>query len=894
MAMLSTQPVYILREALQYLEKQRLVAPGYTFLQDMVGRVVTGERQRLTQLLEQALTPTVERHLDALLEAEEGMYRIRTLQREPRSFSYKELHEEVERRGFFEPLYLFSRDFLMTTGLSNESVKYYASLVPFYTVYKLRRMAVATTRLYLLCFAHQRFGQINDNLTDAFIHLVDHYEKKAKLASEEAAQRALDEASKHLKSAGQVLNLFIDPSIPAEAPFEQVRATAFALLKPERFELVSAYMRDVEFDKSACEWAYYTTLSASFKRNLRHLFANLQFAGRVEDAPLMEAVVFLQDLLRGGTSPRRANPAAFPTAVIPKSVRRHLFVETGDSPKKKQLQVDLYEFLVYRLLRNALEAGDLYVADSTEFRRFEDDLISDTRWQDKEGVLREVGASILTTPIEETLASFRKALDAKFESVNQNIASGRNKDIKITGAGEKRRWTLVTPGAEEPTDSPFYSRLPVIGIADLLWFVAGRTGFMDGFTHVLDRYVKYEADARSILACIVAMGTNMGLWKMAEVSGLGHQSLVSAARNYLRIETLHAANDAITNAIATLPMFHQYDIQDELHSSSDGQRIETQIETINARHSSKYFGLKKGVSAYTLVANHVPINARIIGTHEHESHFVFDLLHNNTTDIRPERHSTDTHGTNQVNFWILHVFGYLFAPRYRNLRKKAESLVGFRHPKHYADCLIKPSRKVLDSLVCSEWPNIQRIMASLAQKDVTQATVVRKLGSYARQNRTKKALVELDNICRTLYILDYIDDVVLRRSVQKALNRGEAYHGFRRAIAYVNSGKFRVKTESEQQIWNECSRLIANAVIYYNTALLSRIYAQKKVAGDEAAINILKHISPIAWQHINLFGRFEFTQTGSHVDLDALAERYNDPDFWSRVLREGVLEEQMY
>ncbi len=60
------------------------------------------------------------------------------------------------------------------------------------------------------------------------------------------------------------------------------------------------------------------------------------------------------------------------------------------------------------------------------------------------------------------------------------------------------------------------------------------------------------------------------------------------------------------------------------------------------------------------------------------------------------------------------------------------------------------------------------------------------------------------------------------------------------------------------------------------------------------AIDILKHISPIAWQHINLFGRFEFTQTGLQVDLDALAERYNDPDFWSRALREGALEEQTY
>lgn len=142
--------------------------------------------------------------------------------------------------------------------------------------------------------------------------------------------------------------------------------------------------------------------------------------------------------------------------------------------------------------------------------------------------------------------------------------------------------------------------------------MAGNTGFLGAFSHVLDRYVKHEPDPREILACIVAMGTNMGLWKMADVSGLGHQSMMTTARNYLRLETPRAANDAITNAIAVLPAFHLYDIKDALHSSSDGQRMETQIDTINARHSPKYFGLQKGVSAYTLVANHVPINAKII------------------------------------------------------------------------------------------------------------------------------------------------------------------------------------------------------------------------------------------------------------------------------------------
>ena len=53
---------------------------------------------------------------------------------------------------------------------------------------------------------------------------------------------------------------------------------------------------------------------------------------------------------------------------------------------------------------------------------------------------------------------------------------------------------------------------------------------------------------------------------------------------------------------------------------------------------------------------------------------------------------------------------------------------------------IKPSRKAYDELIEKEWSNVQRIMASLAQKEVTQATIVRKLASYARQNQTQKAL----------------------------------------------------------------------------------------------------------------------------------------------------------
>ena len=303
---------------------------------------------------------------------------------------------------------------------------------------------------------------------------------------------------------------------------------------------------------------------------------------------------------------------------------------------------------------------------------------------------------------------------------------------------------------------------------------------MEVFEHVLGRYVKQEPDDCVLIACLVAWATNMGMGKMGELSDIEYHTLAAISDNFIRLETLSGANDRVSNAMEKLPIFRHYDIGETVHSSSDGQKFETQIPTINARHSSKYFGLKKGIVSYTLVANHIPVNARIIGANDHESHYVFDILFNNTTDIQPEVHSTDTHGTNEVNFAILHLFGYQFAPRYKDIHDKvSQSLYGFKHPSQYDDLLLKPIRKINDNLVIEEWENIQRIMVSLALKTTTQSIIVGKLSNYARKNKTRRALWEYDNIIKSLYLLDYVDSPPLRRNVQQALNRGENYHQLR-------------------------------------------------------------------------------------------------------------------
>jgi hypothetical protein len=170
---------------------------------------------------------------------------------------------------------------------------------------------------------------------------------------------------------------------------------------------------------------------------------------------------------------------------------------------------------------------------------------------------------------------------------------------------------------------------------------------------------------------------------------------------------------------------------------------------------------------------------------------------------------------------------------------------------------------------------MQRIFVSLARKTTTQNIIVGKLSAYARKNKTRRALWEYDNILRSLYLLDYIDSPPLRRNVQRALNRGENYHQLRRAVSYANFGKLRFKTEYEQQLWEECSRLITNCIIYYNATILSHLFLYKERRGDAAGAARLTQVSPVAWQHINLCGRYEFTKAPESINMAAILQAWH-------------------
>lgn len=867
------KPVYVFRDLLQFLETQRIVLPGYSTMQDIVGDALASEQRRLAAVIGDHIDGAAKNSLRGLLDDRQGLHEITLLKRDPRDFSNQEIRSEVERGEQIRDLYLLSQKVLPHLKISHENIKYYASLVDYYSVYKLRRMGEDIVYVYLLCFIQHRYQKLHDNLLQSFIHHVRRHSEDARESAKERVYEFRIAANADLSKVSGILKLFTDDSLPGTTPFKEVRRKAFSRLSAARLNSMAEYLSTTaRFDEIAFQWEHIDKAAQRFKLALRPVLQSIEFSANAAQDPLIEAVKFVKEVAATGRPISACREKDIPVRWVPEKARHYLY--EGDEHNRGRLLPDRYEFLLYRHLHQGMEAGDIFCGDSIRFRSLEDDLIDRTQWLNKDKLIAEAGLTILQQPIEQHLMELREQLEERIAEVNRRIATGENEHFKPNGNG---RWTLERSGEGDDENHPFFDQLSQADISSVLHFANRQCRFMDAFTHVLGRFTRQSPDVSALIACLVAWGANMGLARMGQISDIGYQTLASMSDNFLRPETLREANDLVSNATATLPIFRHYDIGDVVHSSSDGQKFETGVRTFNARHSPKYWGLKKGIVPCTALANHVPINARNIGADEHESHFVFDMLFNNSTDILPEIHSTDTHGTNEVNFALLHVFGYRFAPRYRDLCDKVRtSLNGFNSPSRYGDTILKPVRKIRIDDIIREWDECRRIFISLAMKETTQSTIVRKLSAHARGSRTKQALWEYDSIHRSLYLLDYIDDPLLRQNVQKAMNRGENYHQLRRAVSFAGFGKLHFKTEFEQDLWSESSRLIANSIIFYNASILSRLLEHQQRTGDTQGAEATKKMSPIAWQHINLHGRYEFLKQVPKLNVDAIVKKLND------------------
>jgi Tn3 transposase DDE domain len=114
------------------------------------------------------------------------------------------------------------------------------------------------------------------------------------------------------------------------------------------------------------------------------------------------------------------------------------------------------------------------------------------------------------------------------------------------------------------------------------------------------------------------------------------------------------------------------------------------------------------------------------------------------------------------------------------------------------------------------------------------------------------ALRELGRIERSLFTLDWLQNVELRRGVHAGLNKGEARNALARACSSTGSAKCATAALKTSAIVPPALTLMTAAIVLWNTVYLERAIQTIRNHGQPLDENLLQHVSPLGWEHINL------------------------------------------
>jgi Transposase and inactivated derivatives, TnpA family len=859
-------PGFIAAELIVWLNEHKIIRPGYTTLQELVSEALSAERRRLGGLLAEVLDDAAKAALAQLLVRDDTLSQLAALKQDAKNFGWRQMTREREKRATLEPLHGIAKALLPKLGISQQNLLYYASLANFYTVHDLRNLKADQTYLYLLCYAWVRYRQFSDNLVDAMAYHMKQLEDESRAAAKQIFVAEQVRRQQDTSQVGRLLSLYIDDSVPDLTPFGDVRKRAYKIMPRDTLQTTAQRMSVKPMSKMALHWQTVDGLAERIRRHLRPLYVALDFVGTDPDSPWLMALVWAKSVFAKQQRLSQRPLAECPAVTLPKRLRPYLLIFDADG-KPTGLHADRYEFWLYRQVRKRFQSGELFLDDSLQHRHFSDDLIS---MNEKAAALAQMEIPFLRQPVDAHLDALAAELHAQWLAFNRELKQGKLTHLEYDKDTQKLTWRKPKGEKQKARELVFYEQLPFCDVADVFRFVNGQCQFLSALIPLQPRYAKKVADADSLMAVIIAQAMNHGNHVMARTSDIPYHVLESTYQQYLRQATLHAANDCISNAIAALPIFPHYSFDlDVLYGAVDGQKFSVERPTVKARYARKYFGRGRGVVAYTLLCNHVPLNGYLIGAHEYEAHHVFDIWYRNTSDIVPTAITGDMHSINKANFAILHWFGLRFEPRFTDLGDQLQELYCADDPALYEKGLIQPVGQIDRQLIVSEKPNIDRIIATLGLKEMTQGTLIRKLCTYTAPNPTRRAVFEFDKLIRSIYTLRYLRNPQLERNVHRSQNRIESYHQLRSTIAQVGGKKeLTGRTDIEIEISNQCARLIANAVIYYNSAILSRLLT--KFEANSNALALITQISPAAWRHILLNGHYTFQSDGKMIDLDAL------------------------
>ena len=868
-----------LRQLLFYLERQRIIPPVYRKLQDMFSMAFTVEEARIRPILH-SIADYWREQLSSLIEHENGLNQLTLLKADQKDFQYTAVKFEIEKARSLEGLYRFAETFLPTLNISKNAIRYYADIVEQYATYRLRRLGREQQWLYALCFIFHRYQQITDNLIVTFLYHIRAIMDSAKKFAETEQLKHSSKVIVDFPRLAKFLKWF--PTRNPHLTQEQLNELAYSILPKEQFTTLADFLAGNTFDKTAAKWQYYANASRLISLYLRPIMLVVPFSYYKEDSHIVELIDLIKTHYTNGKSPNSLKIADDLGLTVPKRLQTCL----KRKPEDQNLNPYLFEFFIYQKMYHLINRGKLCCNASVCYSDINHDLINDQLIDDIEKISLELGYSKLPVYCESRLDDAIEDLDQAWVSTTENIRLEQNAGFQIKETTDgKRQWRLLYDSSEKLDDS-FFRTLPKSEIADVMMFIGQLTGMWHSFTHLKDRYIKRKKPVQLVLnACILSEAFGFGTIKMSEMSDINYSTLRSTREDFVRIETLCAANDLVSNYINSLSIFKIWNLlDDKLLADADGQKFATTDSTIQSRYSKKNFGKGRGISLYTLIANHVAVTASNLGLNEYEGHSLYDMVYGNKTDIDIHSVTGDNHSLNKINFVALDAIDVNYVPSIKNVREASESLYASNSINDLGGPL-RPVSTIDVGLIRSQSRGIKRVLLSLVLQENTQSNLIRKLNSHTRYARLRAALYEYNKIFKSTHILHLIDDMHFRKAIRTARNRTESYHQLQSLIRKINKNEFKGRKITDNRVSAHAARLVANCIVAYNATILNQVY--EKMVSEGVSKEILEkfaRISPIAWQHLFFTGRYSFKKANkTSIDVSALAElveQHLKREFW--------------
>lgn len=761
---------------------------------------------------------------------------------------------------------------LDTLELSDQATEYYATWAQKATLAQLKQFPNPNKRyLHLLAFIKHQYTARQDTLVDIFLKTVrtatnaatkqlHHSDKQTR----SERQSAIQSINKSHRSARFLLDEVKRVVRSVEtSPSERIKKIEQLLndhdaLQSETEQRKLLHYEDV-LDQDTIGKRYYNTLesqSLRLQRKASPVLRHIEFDVSTSAEPLLTAVRHFQETDGHiGQAP--------PTAFL--SEAEQDIIASEDS-----FRTSLYKIRLFQCIADAIRAGKLNVKASYRYRAIQDYLIPTTRWQqDRDRLLALAGLEKFADG-RQCLDDLKSSLDDTYRVVNERYSNDRNRYLTIDESGYAKVSTPATAFNEDSYVGSLLTENGIVPVLQLLTDINNTSDFIRCFRHLSTKHHKLKLSAEIVLAGILGKGCNIGIDKLAHISiGINPSTLKNTVNWCFSLSNIQAANNVIVGLIDKLALsnaFRRHQL--ELHTSSDGRKINVAVDSLHANYSFKYFGKDKGVTMYTFIdERHALFHSTVISSSDREAAYVIDGLMQNEV-VKSDIHSTDTHGFTESIFAATHMIDTAFAPRFKKIG--SQKLYGFSSKSTYEKrgYTIIPSRTINQKLILQNWDDILRFMATIKLRHSSASQLFKRLSSYAKEHPLYKALKEFGRIIKSKFVLTYYNDLELRQRIEKQLNKVELSNKFSKAVFFANNQEFQEGTKEEQETATACKVLIQNAIVLWNYLYLSqRLSNTPDLMQREEMVEAITGGSIIAWRHVNLQGEYDFTRSAANDEL---------------------------